>query len=50
MTVVPEDQFQAHNDYHYKYYVTFPEYDRRWECHLPRESINVVRDVMTLGY
>ena len=38
---MPEDQFQAHNDEHYRYYVTFPEYNRRWDCYLPRGNINV---------
>ncbi len=38
---MPSEEFQAHNAAHYRYYVTFPGFDRRWDCFLAYDSIEV---------
>ncbi len=38
---MPPEEFQVHNDMHYRYYVTFPGLDRRWDCFISRENILV---------
>ena len=39
---MPEEEFQEHNDYHYQYYVSFVELNRRWDTYIHRENIEVV--------
>lgn len=38
---MPEEEFQSHNDSHYKYYVSFVEFNRRWDRFVTREFIEV---------
>eukprot|EP00830_Metopus_es_P000219 TRINITY_DN10270_c0_g1_i1.p1 TRINITY_DN10270_c0_g1~~TRINITY_DN10270_c0_g1_i1.p1 ORF type:complete len:196 (+),score=53.81 TRINITY_DN10270_c0_g1_i1:73-660(+) len=38
---MPKEEFQEHNDDYYDYYVTFPGIDRRHDCKISRENIDV---------